>query len=70
MTVELHTTDHQIDVPLMERKVCHGCGHLHRVILIRKCDCCAADKARWDEQRQAAQDEAREIAEGLGYAVA
>jgi hypothetical protein len=27
----------------MERTVCPGCGHFHRAVLARLCDCCRVD---------------------------
>ena len=32
---------YDIETPLMERTVCPDCEHMHRNLLIPKCDCCA-----------------------------
>lgn len=46
-------TGSSISFPLMHRTVCDTCGHLHRMILIRKCDCCGEDIEAWVEQKKA-----------------
>lgn len=28
---------------LMQRIVCTACGHLHRLVIADRCDCCKAD---------------------------
>lgn len=40
---DLDTATWSIRTPLRQRTACPACGHLHRVVVARACDCCKED---------------------------
>lgn len=39
-------------VPVQARIVCSSCGHLHRRLMVGKCDCCTTDIQDYDMKSQ------------------